>query len=117
MIKDADGDYVFLVENQSKDFGFLRASVAENKTGLASIIEKVKEKLAIDASDLELFELTNAVVEKSRIPLFVFSCRNEEIDFNDLVMDDENLSWQYSEDLTHTFKKWQISGVPQFQKE
>lgn len=117
MAKDEEGDFVFLVENHSKGFGFLRTAIGENKTGLASIIEKVKEELTIDVSELELYELTNAVVEKSRIPLFVFSCRNEGINFNDVLIEGSNLSWQYSESLSPTFEKWQISGVPQFQKE
>ena len=117
MAKDADGDYVFLVENQLKGFGFLRAAVSKNKTGLASVIEKVKQELKVKAADLELFELTNAVVEESRIPLFVFSYRNEEVDFKTLLIEGSNLSFQYSENLSSTFKEWQISGVPQFQKD
>ncbi len=115
--KDGEGDYVFLLENQSKGYGFLNTEVSKNKTGLASIIEKVKAELKVSVAELELFELTNAVVEKNRIPLFVFSCRNEELDFNDLLVEGSTLSWQHTENLSRTFKKWQISGVPQFQQE
>src|SRR5699024_7290973 len=99
MAKDADGDYVFLVENHSRGFSFLRTAISHNKTGLASIIEKVKNELAINVSDLELYELTNAVVEKSRIPLFVFSCRNEELHYKDILSNSSSLSWEHSENL------------------
>src|SRR5699024_4602939 len=117
MAKDTDGDYVFLVEDQPKGFSFLKTVISRDKTGLASIIEKIKNELAIDVAELELFELTNAVVEKARITLFVFSCRDEGLHYKEVLSSDSNLTWQHSESLTNTLKQWEISGVPQFQKE
>lgn len=117
MAKDSDGDYVFLVENQQKKFKFFHTGISQGKTGLASIIDKIKNELAIDVSELELYELTNAVVESRRIPLFVFSCRDEAMHFEEILASDSDLTWRYSKELLHTFKEWQIAGVPQFQKE
>lgn len=117
MARDTDGDYVFLVEDHPKGFSFLNTVIRHDQTGLASIIEKIKKELAINVADLELFDLTNAVVEQIRIPLFVFSCRDESLHYSQVLADDSPLTWQHSRSLTDTLKKWEISGVPQFQKE
>ena len=116
MAKDTDGDYVFLVEDEPEGFSFIKTVQGQDKTGLASIIGKVKTELAIDFSELELYELTNAVVANQRIPLFVFSCRDEEMHFEEVLNGRSNLKWRRSRELAETFESWKIAGVPQFQK-
>lgn len=115
MAKGPEGKYVFLVKEEAELHTFPTTEISDAKTGLACIIDNLKTILPIEASDLNLYELTNAVVNDKRIPLFVFGFHNEEIDHSLLTENnDHNLSWLHSDDLTKTLEKWEISGVPQF---
>lgn len=115
MAKDPEGKYVFLVKKET-DMDFFTATEINNaKTGLASIIDKLKTILPIEASDLKLYELTNAIVNDDRIPLFVFEFLNEEVNYRLLTENnDSSLFWLDSDELTKTLERWEISGVPQF---
>lgn len=115
MAKGPEGKYVFLVKEEAELHSFPTTEISDAKTGLACIIDQLKLILPIDASDLNLYELTNAVVNDNRIPLFVFELYNEEIDHSLLTENNKHsLSWLHSDDLTKTLEKWEISGVPQF---
>lgn len=118
MALDKDGKSVFLVANQSgkaDDFSFPATKLSKDRTGLASILEDLKEKLTIEVSSLNLFELTNAVVDDMRIPLFIFEMPKEMENLEMLLKPSEsNLSWQHTSALRDALKTWEISGVPQF---
>lgn len=115
MAKGPEGKYVFLIKKETEEPSFPTTEIKDTKTGLACILEKLKTILPIEASDLKLYELTNAVVNDNRVPLFVFEFNNEEVE-NKLLTEsnDDSLSWLHSDELTKTLEKWEISGVPQF---
>lgn len=115
MAKDPEGKYVFLVKKETDMDFFTATEINSAKTGLASIIDKLKTVLPIEASDLKLYELTNAIVNDDRIPLFVFEFLNEEVNYRLLTENnDSSLFWLDSDELTKTLERWEISGVPQF---
>ncbi|MER2173861.1 MAG: hypothetical protein ABS911_04205 [Carnobacterium sp.] len=115
MAKGPEGKYVFLVKVEAEVHSFPTTEISDVKTGLATILEALKTILPIKATDLNLYELTNAVVNDNRIPLFVFELYDEEADYRLLTEHGNNsLTWLHSDDLTKTLEKWEISGVPQF---
>ncbi|WP_225743523.1 NUDIX domain-containing protein [Marinilactibacillus sp. Marseille-P9653] len=115
LVKDENDRYVFLVKKESKGFSFPATEVKPKKTALACIIERMKEVLSIDVEKLELNELTNAVVQDNRVPLFVFTYEDESVKNPlELLTDDNELTWEHSEKITKTLEDWEISGVPQF---
>lgn len=115
MAKGPEGKYVFLVKAEAEVHSFPTTEISDVKTGLATILEALKTILPIKATDLNLYELTNAVVNDNRIPLFVFELYDEEADYRLLTESGDNsLTWLHSDELTKTLENWEISGVPQF---
>lgn len=115
LVKDEEGRYVFLVKREEEGFSFLATEVEHRKTGLACVLNRLKEMIKMDIEKLELNELTNAVVDNKSIPLFVFIYENNALDTpNDLLPKDSELSWVHSENIINTLEQWEISGVPQF---
>ncbi|API90287.1 hypothetical protein BKP56_06675 [Marinilactibacillus sp. 15R] len=115
LVKDEDDRFVFLVKKEAEGFSFPATEVLPRKTGLACIIDRMKEVLLLDVEKLELNELTNAVVANHRVPLFVFNYEDEQIKSPmELLPEDSELTWEHSEKITKTLKDWEISGVPQF---
>lgn len=115
LVKDEEGRYVFLVKRKEEGFSFLATEVEHRKTGLACVLNRLKEMIKMDIEKLELNELTNAVVDNKSIPLFVFIYENNALDTpNDLLPKDSELSWVHSENIINTLEQWKISGVPQF---
>ncbi|GEK92129.1 hypothetical protein [Alkalibacterium kapii] len=115
LVKDKDGRYVFLVKEEEDGYSFPASVVEPEKTGLACVINRVKEIVDIDIEKLELNELTNAIVDDDRIPLFVFIYEDDYLEAPEhLLIDDNDLSWVHSENIVSTLEDWKISGVPQF---
>ena len=67
MAKGPEGKYVFLVKAEAEVHSFPTTEISDVKTGLATILEALKIILPIKATDLNLYELTNAVVN-DKIP-------------------------------------------------
>jgi len=112
-----DGKMMFLVEESKAEFAFPLTSYEKSGTGLASVIEEIKSALRLDIDQLELTELINTVIENQRIPLFVFSYQDEELQLNELVGPTSGLHWQVSDHFTDTLQKYDISGVPNFDRD
>ncbi|HLR91773.1 MAG TPA: hypothetical protein VK048_01820 [Atopostipes sp.] len=108
---------MFLVEESKAEFAFPLTSYEKSGTGLASVIEEIKSALRLDIDQLELTELINTVIENQRIPLFVFSYQDEELQLNELVGPTSGLHWQVSDHFTDTLQKYDISGVPNFDRD
>lgn len=116
MTHGPEDKYVFLVNKENKKNSFPVTQILEKKTGLACILAEFKKLLAIDIQQLNLFELTNALVEGENIPLFVFEVANKETEINKILKKDSDyLSFVQSDALTETLTEWKITGVPQFQ--
>lgn len=115
MAHNSEGKYVFLVKKENEKLSFPVTPILDTQTGLACILEELKQKLAIDIHNLNLFELTNAVVNGKNIPLFVFEVENKEIQVHNILKEDlRQLSFVQSSILTEALEEWEISGVPQF---
>ncbi|SFC21212.1 hypothetical protein SAMN04488102_1043 [Alkalibacterium subtropicum] len=115
LVKDEEGRYVFLVKEEKDGYSFPASVVEPKKTGLACVINRLKEIVDIDIEKLELTELTNAIVNDNRIPLFVFIYEDDTLSSpGDLLIEDNGLSWVHSENIVSTLEEWKISGVPQF---
>lgn len=115
LVKDEEGRYVFLVKEEKDGYSFPASIVEPKKTGLACVINRLKEIVDIEIEKLELNELTNAVVNDIRIPLFVFVYEDDDLSSpEDLLIEDNGLSWVHSQNLISTLEDWKISGVPQF---
>ncbi|ALV22853.1 hypothetical protein [Carnobacterium antarcticum] len=115
MAHNPEGKYVFLVKKENDKFSFPSTQILSEQTGLACILEELKKKLAIDIHSLNLFELTNAVVDGTNVPLFVFEIPDATIQLTDVLKSDlPLLSWEKSGVLIETLENWKISGVPQF---
>lgn len=116
MVQRSDGKWMFLVQHEKVNFVFpgLDAAKDSNQTGLASVIDAMKQKLSLDFDKIELLELTNAITPDHRVPLFVFKyhCGAEHMD--DLLLPKSNLEWQVSDSFKNTIQKYEISGVPLF---
>lgn len=115
MTHNPEGKYVFLVKEENEKVSFPVTQILDTQTGLASILEELKKQLAIDIQHLNLFELTNAVVNGINIPLFVFEVANKEIQVSTILKENlTHLSFVQSATLTEALEEWEITGVPQF---
>ncbi|WP_423189756.1 NUDIX hydrolase [Alkalibacterium sp. f15] len=115
LVKDSDGRYVFLVKKEENGYSFPATRIEPKKTGLACMISRLKELVNIEIEKLELNELTNAIVNDNRVPLFVFIYEDENIlSPDELLIEDSGLSWVHSDNIMSTLEEWKISGVPQF---
>jgi len=115
LVKDEEDRYVFLVKEEKDGYSFPASIVEPKKTGLACVINRLKEIVNIEIEKLELNELTNAIVNDIRIPLFVFIYEDDDLETpKDLLKEGNGLSWVHSENLVSTLEEWKISGVPQF---
>lgn len=114
MTKRADGKLMFLVQNERNTIIFPVAVNKNSNTGLACVIDLIKEKLNIEIERLELAELTNAVIQETRIPLFVFAYDNADEQIEKLLPADSKYQWQVSDNFTDTLQQYEISGVPLF---
>lgn len=112
--KRNDGKLMFLVEEKEKNYTFPRTGYENDCTGLASVIEEIKKTLHVEVKELELSELINTVIEDQRIPLFVFNYAQEGKELDELIASHSELCWQVSDNLTHTLRKYDLSGVPSF---
>lgn len=112
--KRTDGKLMFLVNQEQEDFIFPTTCHEETYTGLAAIIDVIKETLNLKMNQLELIELTNAVVKERHLPLFVFDYDNHATEVSELLLPDSKLEWRPSDDLTDTLKEFEIAGAPYF---
>ncbi|MBM6615786.1 hypothetical protein JTF06_12910 [Desemzia sp. RIT804] len=117
MAQAFNGKYVFLVKNQEELYKLPTTPISDNKTGLACIIEELKTILDIEGSSLDLYELTNSVVNDSRVPLFVFALNKKFTELNELLKENStHYAWMPSDTLIETLENMDISGVPIFKQ-
>lgn len=112
--KREDGKLMFLVKKDKTDFVFPLTTYEKFGTGLASVIEEIKAALNLNIEQLELAELINTIIAEEKIPLFVFNYIDETMQLEELVKPSPELQWQVSDNFTETLKKYEISGVPNF---
>ncbi|SFH86987.1 hypothetical protein [Pisciglobus halotolerans] len=115
LAKGKDGKYLFLVEDNQSQYSLPWTTICNDKTGLACIIEELKRILKVEATALNLYDLSNAVIKGYRVPLFVFTLEDEKVNAEQSFgVGDEQFSWEPSTVLIQTLGNVEISGVPHF---
>jgi len=116
IVKRTDGKLMFLVRHEETSFLFpgITSEKAQRQTALSQIIDEMKGKLNLNFDKIELAELTNAIIQEHRIPLFVFDYHCGAEQPNDLLLPESNLEWQISDHFEKTLQKYEIYGVPTF---
>ena len=117
LAKGKDDKYLFLVEDKEGKFLLPWTEICDGKTSLACIIKELKDILNVEASQLSLYDLSNAIIQGHRVPLFVFMLEDKKISAQQIVRRKEKqYSWEPSSSLIETLGEVEISGVPNFNK-
>lgn len=107
----AKGDKKFLVHEGEQGNQFLVVDVCDGKTGLASIVEEIKDRFNLDASQFELVDLTNIRAKESSMPLFVFEM-NHGIELEPDLPNE--FQWEELSALKDILATFDLAGVPIF---
>ncbi|EOT40311.1 hypothetical protein I568_01208 [Enterococcus columbae DSM 7374 = ATCC 51263] len=111
ILNKADGSKRFLMHQTSEQSTLIVANVDEEKTGLANVLQVLKEKVAIDVYQLQLVELTNGIIKDKRMPIFVFEM-NENQEMN--VALPTGFTWQDPQYFMDRIAKFEVKGMPLF---
>lgn len=110
MLTMVDGRKKFLV-NKCQDEQHLVSAIAQpEKTGLASILERLKEEVHLDVTQLTLLELTNGVIQGQSVPLFVF----EAVEAHVAMTLPKEYVWEDFKHFQQIVQKFEIEGMPSF---
>ena len=105
-----DGTKRFLLHNLGNEKKFLSVELSNERTGLACVLQLLKEKAQLDVSTLQLVELTSGVENDQKIPLFVF-----EMSANDHSQQlPEAVYWENAKQFSETIQAFKIDGMPFF---
>lgn len=105
-----DGTKRFLLHNLGNEKKFLSVELSNERTGLACVLQLLKEKARLDVSTLQLVELTSGVENDQKIPLFVF-----EMSDNDHSQQlPEAVYWENAKQFSETIQAFKIDGMPFF---
>lgn len=113
LVEDSERQIKFLVNQTNKLF--VTSYLSDDKTALATILEKLRSLVDFDIDHLELVELTNSVYKGKDIPLYVFSYNGEDAPRLKNIADETDIyGWLNYKDLKKTFEQVTIQGVPNF---
>lgn len=110
MLHLEDGTKRFLVHAIDDTVEFAVANISEGKTGLANILNFLKDIVHIDVSTINLMELTNTHIDHENVPLFVFEA-NQQSQTTELA---EGYHWEEPEQMRVVLGTYEIEGVPLF---
>lgn len=113
LVEDSERQIKFLVNQMNKLF--VTSYLLDDKTALATILEKLRSLVNFDIDHLELVELTNSVYKGKDIPLYVFSYNGEDdLRLKNIADETDIYGWLNYKDLKKTFEQVTIQGVPNF---
>ena len=113
LVEDSERQIKFLVNQTNKLF--VTSYLLDDKTALATILEKLRSLVNFDIDHLELVELTNSVYKGKDIPLYVFSYNGEDdLRLKNITNETDIYGWLNYKDLKKTFEQVTIQGVPNF---
>lgn len=113
LVEDSERQIKFLVNQTNKLF--VTSYLLDDKTALATILEKLRSLVDFDIDHLELVELTNSVYKGKNIPLYVFSYNGEDdLRLKNIADETDIYGWLNYKDLKKTFEQVTIQGVPNF---
>lgn len=105
-----DGSKRFLTENQGQGQSLLLVENDTMHTGLASVLQNIKENVHLDVFQLRLVELTNAKIADKRMPIFVFEVKEEDID----IRLPAQYSWKEAKYFMQMISEFELQGMPIF---
>lgn len=105
-----DGSKRFLTENQAQGQSLLLVENDTMHTGLANVLQNIKENVHLDVFQLRLVELTNAKIADKRIPIFVFEVNEEDID----IRLPAQYSWKEAKYFMQMISEFELQGMPIF---
>ena len=79
-------------------------------TGLANVLQNIKENVHLDVFQLRLVELTNAKIADKRMPIFVFEVKEEDID----IRLPAQYSWKEAKYFMQMISEFELQGMPIF---
>lgn len=105
-----DGSKRFLTENQAQGQSLLLVENDTMHTGLANVLQNIKENVHLDVFQLRLVELTNAKIADKRMPIFVFEVNEEDID----IRLPAQYSWKEAKYFMQMISEFELQGMPIF---
>lgn len=105
-----DGSKRFLTEIQASGQSLLLVENDTMHTGLANVLQNIKENVHLDVFQLRLVELTNAKIADKRMPIFVFEVKEEDID----IRLPAQYSWKEAKYFMQMISEFEVQGMPIF---
>ncbi|MFV0561127.1 MAG: hypothetical protein ACK5NA_10525 [Enterococcus sp.] len=110
MLHLEDGSKKFLVHSVGDSLEFTLANFTDGRTGLANILNFLKETVHIDVNSIRLLELTNTHIDQENVPLFVFET-DQMTQVKDLAND---YYWEGPDKMRTVLGTYEVAGVPFF---
>lgn len=110
MLHLQNGSKKFLMHSVGDTIELAYTEFSNEHTGLANILQLLKESAHLDVNNMNLVELTNGHIDEENIPLFVFE--TEEAKLTEQLPDDYH--WEEADRFLEIIKKYAIEGVPFF---
>ena len=89
---------------------FSSSSLSKEQTGLACVLNTLKEQVNLDITTIHLVELTSGYENDNKIPLFVFEMQENDA-FTQLPND---FYWEDPQAFFEVIQKFKIEGMPFF---
>ena len=105
-----DGSKRFLMHQENEEIKFVATESYEDKTGLANILERLRESVQLDITKINLVDLTNGQVDKQSMPLFVFETNEKDL----IHALPAQYKWVQPEMFRQAIKQYAIEGMPIF---
>lgn len=110
MLTMEDGSKKFLVNLKQDALHLVSSEAQPEMTGLASILNVLKETVQLDVTKLRLLELTNGMIVNQSVPIFIF-----EMDQKDTTSQlPETYIWEQFSEFQKIVQKFEIEGMPHF---
>jgi len=105
-----DGSKKFLIRTTEDRFTLAFTDFSDEQTGLANILQVLKEEVKLDIKNIQLVELTNGQIQDANVPLFVFETRE-----NQQQADLPNeYYWAKAQTFREIIQDMDIEGMPFF---
>ncbi|RGI32424.1 hypothetical protein [Melissococcus sp. OM08-11BH] len=109
ILNQQDGHKKFLVQKDQETVSFIQTTIDTNYTSLACILDKLTQSVGLNSDAMDLVELTNINIEDEKLPLFVFSLDEENIETRAL---NSEFFWEEPSTLRMVLQHFNVSGVP-----
>lgn len=110
MLHLEDGSKKFLMRVVDEKLELASTAFSEERTGLANILQLLKETVHLDISCINLVELTNGYADNMSIPLFVFETQEKD---QSMSLPTE-YAWREARDFRQIIQDYDIDGMPFF---